>query len=48
MKMSKWKEPMFDELDEILIEPTDNPVPEGKEIDLDAIGREDMEDDERY
>lgn len=40
-----WKDTRFDELDEVLIEPTDNQIPEGKEIDLDAIERGD--DDER-
>ena len=40
-------EKMFYEMTEVLIEPTDSPIPEGAEIDLDAIGRED-EDDERY
>lgn len=40
-----WKDPMFEELDEVLIAPTDAPKPEGKEIDLDAIGREDEDGD---
>lgn len=42
-----WKQGAWDDLDEILLEPTDEPKPEGKEqiseIDLDRIGREDMD-----
>lgn len=43
-----WKKPMWDELDEVILEPTDAPKPEGSmtEIDLDIVGREDMDDDD--
>lgn len=40
-----YRQGAWDELDEILLEPTDNPKPEGgiTEIDLDLIGREEMD-----
>lgn len=41
-----WKNTLWDEMDVIMVDQSDNPIPEGAEIDLDAIGRED-EDDER-
>lgn len=42
-----WKQGAWDELDAILLEPTDAPQPEGStmEIDLDLIGREGMDDE---
>lgn len=41
------KRKMWDEMDEVLLEPTDAPMPEGSmtEIDLDLVGREDMDDE---
>ena len=45
-----WKQSSFDELDEILIAPTDEPVPEGKEqisekdFDLIRQGLDDFDD----
>ena len=43
-----WKNQIWDELDEVMLEPTDAPRPEGSmtEIDLDMVGREE-DDDER-
>lgn len=48
-----WKEPKWEELDEVMLDATDNPYPEGREhptnyeIDLDMIP-EDYDEAERH
>lgn len=41
-----WKTPTWDELDTVWEHPDDVPFPEGAEIDLDAIGREDLDEEQ--